>query len=376
MQAQNEKITRQQRIRRKQVLTGFAVYATALVPLAYIDALGLLSLTDDEKIFLVIAALLTNGIFYGLIRYDVNLHFREPSMTFAQVMAATAWSLVIAWNVVQAARPLAMVWYLLAFLFGFYTLKRWQFLALMVFALAGYAIVVAREYFGGGMAAFRVELLHWLILAAGLFWMSLVGSYVSSLRQRLADQRRQLAEVAFTDPLTGVYNRRYLFDLLERERARIRRNHVATLAIAMLDLDDFKATNDRYGHPMGDRLLQRVADLLQDELRDMDAVGRFGGEEFIIVMPDTAEAGAKNGMERMRKRIESDDSPFRGVSVPVTVSVGVAELQPNETVAALLERADKALYAAKQAGRNRVVAASQLEAKNLRVVSHPGGKAQ
>lgn len=373
MHSDNDMLARRQRLRRKQVLAGFAVYLTALVPLAYIDGLGLLALATDEKIFLVIAALLTNCVFYALIRFDMNLHFREPSLTLAQVTAATAWSLVIAWNVAQPARPLAMVWYLLAFLFGFYTLKRWQFFALTVFALAGYAIVVAREYFGGGLPAFRIELLHWLILAAGLFWMSLVGSYVSMLRQRLAEQRRRLAEVAFTDPLTQVYTRHYLFDLLERELARIRRNNVATLAMAILAIDHFRETNDRYGQFMGDRLLQRVADLLKDELRDVDVIGRLGGEEFIIVMPDTAEEGARRCMERVQKRVASDDSPFRGVDMPVTVSVGVAEVRENEPIAALVERADDALYSAKQAGRNRVVAASKLEAKNLHVV---GGSAR
>lgn len=369
MQSPQEELARQQIIRRRQVLMATAVYLTALIPLAYIDRIGMLELSDDGRIFAVIAALLTNAVFYGLIRFDVNLHFREPSMTFAQVFAANVWSLIMALTLAQPARPLAMVWYLLAFLFGFYTLKRWQFVVLAAFALAGYALVVAREYLGGAGGALRIEMLHWLVLAAGLFWMSLVGSYVSALRQRLAAQRRELAEAAFIDPLTRVYNRRYMLDVLEREEARMRRSTVERLSVAMLDIDGFKSVNDRYGHLMGDRVLHRVADLLQDEMRDMDAVGRFGGEEFIVVMPDTTEAGAKACMERVRRRIASDDSPFRGVDVQVTVSIGVAEAERNESTLALIERADRALYAAKQAGRNRVVGASTLDARNLRVLS-------
>ena len=364
----DEVLARQQRLRRKQVLLATAVYFTALIPLFHINQLGMLELTTDQKIFGVIAVMLTNAVFFLLIRSNQNLHFRDPSMTFAQVLVANAWSLTIAWVVAQPARPLAMMWYLLAFLFGFYTLKRWQFVALMAFALAGYAAVVMREYFAGSAAAFRVELLHWIILAVGLFWMSLIGGYVSMLRSRLVDQRRQLAEVAFVDPLTGVYNRRYLFDVLQREMARIRRDKVRTLSIAMLDLDAFKSVNDRYGHLMGDQLLRRVAEMLTDEMRDMDAVGRYGGEEFIIVMPDTSEAGAKVCMERVRSRVESDDSPFRGVRVPVTISIGIAEIRHNEQLIELVNRADKALLAAKAAGRNRVVLASNIEEKNLRVL--------
>lgn len=367
MREENAALKRQQSIRRRQVLMSVAVYLSALVPLAYIDHLGMVELTPDQKMFSVIAALMTCGLFYGLIRFDINLHFRDPSMTFAQVFAANCWSLVVAWVVAQPARPLAMTWYLLAFLFGFYTLKRWQFMLLAAFALAGYLSIVAREKVLGTPATFQVELLHWLILAAGLFWMSLVGGYVSMLRARLAEQRRELAEVAFIDPLTGVYNRRYLLDVLEREVARIRRGSVASLSIAMIDLDHFKAVNDRYGHLMGDRLLHRIGALLMDEMRGMDAVGRFGGEEFIIVMPDTPESGAMIGMDRVRQRIERDDKAFQGVNLSATLSIGVAELQHNETVQALLGRADAAMYAAKQAGRNRVIAASRLD-RNRRVV--------
>lgn len=374
MQAQVDELGRQQGIRLKQVLMATAVYLTALVPLVYIDILGMVELSDDGKVFAVIAALLTNAVFYALIRFDVNLHFREPSMTFAQVLVASVWALVLALSVAQPARPLAMVWYLLAFLFGFYTLKRWQFVALAVFALLGYAVVVVREYLGGYTGAFRLELLHWLILAAGLFWMSLVGSYISMLRQRLAAQRRELADVAFIDPLTRVYNRRYLLDVLEREEARIRRNNVATLSVAMIDLDGFKGINDQYGHLMGDRLLHRVADLMQDEMREMDAVGRYGGEEFIVVMPDTTEAGARICMERVRRRIESDDGLFRGIDIAITVSIGVAEIMHNERAPGVIDRADKALYAAKQAGRNRVVLASGLVPKSLHVIDARRGR--
>lgn len=369
---QREEIARQQRIRRKQVLLGMAVYLSALIPLGYIDRLGMLHLDADLKIFGVIAAVLTSAAFYVLIRTGLNLHFSDPSMTFAQVMAANGWSLVVAWVVAQPARPLAMVWYLLAFLFGFYTLKRSQFLALMLFALAGYALIVVREYYAGGPQAFRIEMLHWLILATGLFWMSLVGSYVSMLRRRLAEQRRELAEVAFIDPLTRVYNRRYLLDVLQRELARLRRETVNHLSIALIDVDAFKALNDRHGHVTGDRVLQRVAELIHDELRNMDAVGRYGGEEFVVVMPDTPEDGARICMERVRRRIGSDDSPYRGVAVNVTVSIGVAEARSNDDLVSLIDRADRALYAAKEAGRDRVVPASNLKPGKVRVLNPPG----
>ena len=365
-------VARQQRIRRKQALMGAMVYISALIPLAYINHLGMVDLSTDGKIFGVLAAIATCAVFYLLIRFNLNLHLDEPSMTYSQVMAASMWSLIIAWNVAQEARLLPVVWLLLAFLFGVYTLRTRQYLVLSAFVLLGYLALVGYEYLkSSGGRVFEIELMHWIILATGLLWMSLVGGYVSMLRQRLAERKHELAQMAYVDPLTRLYNRRYVMEVLEREVARARRGNAAALSVAIIDIDDFKKLNDSHGHISGDKFLRHIAELLREELRLTDTAGRYGGEEFVVAMPDTDEASAVVAIERFRRRVAIEEKwPVSGSRV--TVSAGVAELQQDQKLEMLLREADAALYAAKEAGRNRLVRHSNIRRGSNKILPHPG----
>jgi diguanylate cyclase (GGDEF)-like protein len=123
----------------------------------------------------------------------------------------------------------------------------------------------------------------------------------------------------------------------------------------MIDLDHFKRLNDQHGHPGGDEALRKVSEsLLRNFLRKEDFVARYGGEEFAVVLMDASPSDAKNLAERLRKAVRSIGMEYRGVPVPLTVSVGVSSLVPGETAALWIERADQALYAAKANGRDRV----------------------
>jgi two-component system cell cycle response regulator len=161
--------------------------------------------------------------------------------------------------------------------------------------------------------------------------------------------------LALTDSLTGLYNRRYLSAHLQSmiERAHASGNPLS-LSLFMLDIDHFKLVNENYGHASGDEVLRQVADLISRNLCEFDLTARFGGEEFVVVMPDTPAASAHMVADRMRKMVSETDMPQR-----VTVSIGVAALQPGEGADALLHRADEALYAAKNAGRDQVVIAAE-----------------
>ncbi|MDX1442758.1 MAG: GGDEF domain-containing protein [Gammaproteobacteria bacterium] len=358
--AGDPQVERHQRVREKQILTALAVYVSALIPFAYINHLGMLNLTTDMKIAGVLAALMTNAIFLLLIRTRINLMFKDPSMTLAQVLIASGFATLSAWSMDQPARIFALTLFLLAFLFGIYTLKVRQFLFLTLMVVLGYSSVVVREYvLSNGGRSFRIELMNALVLTTSLVWMSLVGGYVSTLRRRLAAQRRELAAVAFIDPLTDLHNRRYVTEALERELARIQRSKVKTLSIALLDIDHFKQVNDRFGHATGDQTLVELAEILKGEMRLMDTVGRFGGEEFIVLMPDTNERGAEVAMSRLRRRVEATPGPARGVTL--TVSIGITEFREGDTVEKMLRRADEAMYSAKRAGRNQLQRASDLD---------------
>jgi len=159
------------------------------------------------------------------------------------------------------------------------------------------------------------------------------------------------SRLAETDPLTGLANRRAVMDWLDRAICRARTGG-ATISLVALDIDHFKSINDRFGHPAGDRVLQQVAAIARQQTRDGDLVGRMGGEEFIIGLRDAGAAVALARAERLRAAI-ARQSGLAGVP-PVTASIGYATHEPGDTSLTLFGRADAALYAAKQGGRNRV----------------------
>ena len=174
------------------------------------------------------------------------------------------------------------------------------------------------------------------------------------LLSRLTTQNVELERLATTDSLTGLANRRRLFDCLEQEVYRAQRYGTA-LSLVMFDIDHFKRINDSWGHATGDWVLCRIARETHQLLRKTDQAGRYGGEEFVVLLPETDLSEALLLAQRLRQRIsDTAITPEHDTPMPVTVSVGVAALAPDETGEELIHRADQALYRAKQNGRNRV----------------------
>ena len=173
-----------------------------------------------------------------------------------------------------------------------------------------------------------------------------LGGQVTKIEHQLAEAR--------IDVLTGLPNRRALDEELERRLAELSRTHV-NFGVAILDIDHFKQINDTHGHITGDTVLcQGVAEVIQNSNRTMDLAARYGGEEFVIIYPTCNLAQATAFAEGLRLAIEANRIPFEERELSIGVSIGVAEASSADTVATLLDRADKALYAAKQAGRNQV----------------------
>jgi two-component system, cell cycle response regulator len=177
----------------------------------------------------------------------------------------------------------------------------------------------------------------------------------SELVRRLEVQTELLSKLAAFDDLTGVYNRRSMFHHLEAELSRCRR-YGRSVGILMADIDHFKRVNDEYGHLVGDQALRWVATTLQNELRSMDFLCRYGGEEFCAILPETGEAGAARAAERLRTAVERVAFTHEVGKLPLTISVGASSWTASETreIPDLLARADAALLEAKRAGRNQV----------------------
>lgn len=204
------------------------------------------------------------------------------------------------------------------------------------------------------------------ILVVGIFFLGAIFSFlVCLLALRTTRELKRiyvLEQEVITDPLLGIFNRRYLDRRLDDEVMRAQRHGLA-LALLMVDIDRFKLVNDSWGHQTGDLVLQHVVRVLRDSLRQTDIVARFGGEEIVILLPHTAEPDAYDVAERLREAVADTRVPFRHKScgsseLSVTVSIGCATLlSAQDPPHALLERADQAMYRAKQQGRNRVVRA-------------------
>ncbi|HEU4844042.1 MAG TPA: GGDEF domain-containing protein, partial [Burkholderiaceae bacterium] len=171
-------------------------------------------------------------------------------------------------------------------------------------------------------------------------------------------REQALADIAYTDPLTQLANRRAFFQQADAAFA-IASRYQRPLALLMIDLDHFKLVNDNHGHAAGDAVLVRTASCLRHSVRHADLPARLGGEEFVVMLPETTLAEAQETAERIRKTIEqSPPAQYEGRAIPVTASVGVAMMRSDSKgIEAILNEADMALYAAKQTGRNKVATA-------------------
>jgi len=175
-----------------------------------------------------------------------------------------------------------------------------------------------------------------------------------TLESAMADNRR-LEELATTDPLTQVLNRRALSDRLAIEMDRARR-YASDLAILLIDIDFFKRVNDSAGHLAGDEVLRQIATRIQTAVRTVDIVARYGGEEFVVILPETSPAGAVTFAERLRVAIEAHEFVVGGPEIRLTVSIGISTFPAADIASAddFFARADAAMYRAKQNGRNQV----------------------
>lgn len=179
---------------------------------------------------------------------------------------------------------------------------------------------------------------------------------LGTLLSELAEAQDRLEELSRTDDLTKLSNRRHFFESVEVELSRCER-HDRGFVLMMLDLDHFKNLNDTHGHQCGDEVLRCVAKVVRETLRPMDLVGRYGGEEFAIGLPECDIKKAANAADRLRKKISETLVKHGEIAVAVSASIGVAALRKNEKLESLVRRADAALYDAKAQGRNRIAIA-------------------
>ena len=293
-------------------------------------------------------------VFYLLFRSNLNLRFRDPSLTTVQMLSAIFITTMAAFYMQSEARGVILPVLLMIFYFGVYRLDTSQMTTQALITIACYGIMIGLlRLYKPDALNMQLEILRWWILAVVSLWFALMSGHVSNLRKELAVRKASIEALLERDDLTGVGNRRFLTHMLEQEKSRSDRSGTM-FCLAMLDLDYFKKVNDSYGHQAGDKVLKVFAQVAQADLRKIDYFGRFGGEEFMLIMSETALDGALVKAERLRNNVEQTRYNDIDPHLVETVSIGIAEYRRGESIEQVQLRADKMMYKAKSKGRNRI----------------------
>jgi diguanylate cyclase (GGDEF)-like protein len=349
---------RRQRIVIQRSLTAALVYAVCLAVLWWSVHEGLADAGAARWLSLVVVGAPLTA--YAVLRSGATRAWADPSVAVPQMVAAIG-CLAAAYAIIPAIRGSVLMVAALVVTFGAYTMtpRATRLLALFAVALLGSVMGVMSQ-----LHPLRfdpvVERLHFAIVAAVLPTLSLLAGQLSALRKRMKQQATDLQlaleriqRLATRDELTGLYNRRHLRDELAREADRAQRQR-APLALCLIDVDHFKPINDRHGHALGDEVLCGLSDLLLRMTRTGDILGRWGGEEFLLLLPATPVAQAADVVDRLRA---AAGAAMVSASLPelrVTISAGLAPVDAVDAIETALEHADRALYRAKAEGRDRV----------------------
>lgn len=301
------------------------------------------------------------GAFLLVFRTGMNLRFSDPSLTAIQMVASMLPMLYVMFHLDSGqARAILLMTVIVPALYGMLALGSRQMIAVSGIFLALYATLISGLWlWRAEVMTPSLELIQAATFVLVVSQIAIIGGFVSDLRQKLKDRNAELNEaltkitdMANHDQLTGLSNRRHLFSILEQETSRYHRAH-GPFSIGIIDLDHFKSVNDTYGHAIGDTVLCRVSETAAVSLRNVDALGRYGGEEFLLVMPQTSLEGAWITAERVRERIAALRYPEISENLRSTASIGIAEYRTGESIDETIHRADHALYRAKEDGRNR-----------------------
>lgn len=349
-----------QRVRLAQSALASLLMAACIVWLHLLAAVGL----SDGRGLWAFTVFASAGLLvvFMLIRCGWSRRLADPSMTLPQMLyaiACNAAGYMIAGRA-HGAVPLILAVILMFGMFGM-TDRQVRFVGLYALALFGGAAawMAMRE---PAIYPPAHELAYFMMTAVVVCGVLVLNTRMTTMRDRLRRQREDLAraldriqQLATHDELTGLVNRRRMQELLDHERDRSARpGH--TWCVALIDVDHFKSVNDHYGHAIGDQALRALAQLGRAQIRKADMLARWGGEEFVLLLPDTGLAAACQVVDRWRRR--QGDAPLQADEdvLHVRFSAGVAQHLDGESVEQTIARADAALYRAKALGRDRVVA--------------------
>ncbi|MBC8058324.1 MAG: GGDEF domain-containing protein [Rhizobiales bacterium] len=359
----------QQRVRVQRALIADAIYLFSLIIQWHSVWRGSTDAVAAGWLTLIISVGVVT--FYAALRSGYSRRFEDPALTMPQMIFGMA-TIAFAYRIDPHVRGTLLMLVALVLVFGAFTLPPhrcrqlgWISVVMLASAMASGAFLDPLRF------APSIELINFLFAAAILPTIALLAGQLSDLRLRQRVQRRELqvavqrlSEVATHDELTGLVNRRHIQDWISHEVVRGHRTR-EPLCLALIDLDHFKRINDTLGHPRGDDVLRIFAREARAAVREIDVLARWGGEEFLLVMPDTKVEAAVNALERIRARMALPSVWADCPQARVTFSAGVTLLRGNEDFDTALQRADVKLYEAKERGRDGFAVDTGADAESI-----------
>lgn len=336
------------------------VYAVCIAILAYGSSQGLFA--PGPVRWLALAMATAAIVFYTIVRTGLNKRFAEPTLTFPQAVVGMA-LIACAYALSETVHAGNLILLPLVMIFGMFDMQVRRARALAVYTIVIMGSTMAWcTWTNPTVYILKQELMYFALTATVLFSISKLSQVLSLMRHRLKSQKADLEqalvriqEMATHDDLTRLSNRRHVLELLGQHAVRHARGG-PSFYVVMADLDHFKNINDTYGHAVGDEALRTFAKAALSQLRTTDIIGRWGGEEFLLLMPETPPGDPNVGIERLRAALETMQICPSAPDLRIKFSSGLSRYRDGEAVGDTIERADRAAYAAKAAGRNRTVA--------------------
>jgi diguanylate cyclase len=304
---------------------------------------------------------------YVMLRSGMNLHFKDPSLTLPQILSALT-IVACAYGTTGPLHGSILMLMPLVLVFGIFNLQVSDARISGFYAIFAIGASIVYNMIDDPLNyPARMEFIHFVLVTIIAPTVSALAAQIATLRSRLQSQKEDLHEaferiqvLATRDELTGLTNRRHMMDVISQHQKRLTRSGHHRFCLAILDLDHFKRINDTHGHGIGDEVLKNFAKVVTSVLRETDVLARWGGEEFLVLINDTPMDQAMIGLARIRHRLAQSVLVPGMPDLRVTFSAGLAAYETEETLHGCIERADKALYEAKAAGRNCSRAAEPL----------------
>lgn len=357
---------RAQRVRLTHTLIASFIFAVDIALMAYTIHQGL----TDERQGTVLSLLMSATCigYYVILRSGLNLRFKDPALTMPQILTALTW-VCAAYAVVGVTHAGTLILYALVMVFGIFNMSRRNAALASAYAVVAMGATMyylcttdPRQY------PPRIEAVYFVLVLFIIPTIGALSAQINQMRSRLRTQKVTLSqqkaeleqamvriqELATRDELTGLINRREMAALIHQHAQQQKRKAIG-FSVAMIDLDHFKRINDTWGHQAGDAVLREFARQARLLLRETDVVARWGGEEFMVLLPETSPGHPGMAIERLREHLKRLPVCPQAPDLRISFSAGVTAFRADESIDEAIARADHALYDAKQAGRNCTV---------------------